>query len=252
MDILEVKHLKKSYGTKTGRTEVLRDISLSVGENETLAVMGPSGSGKTTLLNLMSGIDRADGGEITIAGTRLSDMSRSERALFRRKKLGMVFQDFNLLDCLRVRENILLPMALEKKEAEEQEERLEWASRLLGIESILLKNVWSISGGEKQRAAIARAIVNSPALIFADEPTGNLDSKSSGDVMDCLAERNEKSGTAILMVTHDAYAASRLQRVVLLKDGRIVSELERKSGRGQFYREILGMLALIGGERDDL
>ncbi|MEA4889190.1 MAG: ABC transporter ATP-binding protein [Clostridiaceae bacterium] len=247
MNILEVSHVWKSYKTKKDTTDVLRDINLCVGENERVAVMGPSGSGKTTLLNLISGIDRADGGEIIIDGKNTSDMKKSEIALFRRKKLGMVFQDYNLLECLNVRENILIPMALEKIYSDEQEARLEHVAKVLCISDILNKRIPDISGGQKQRAAIARAIINTPAVIIADEPTGNLDSKSAKDVMEYLMEANEKFGTSILMVTHDPFAASYCQRVILLKDGAIISELARNGSRQQFFHDIHKMLVMIGG-----
>jgi ABC-type antimicrobial peptide transport system, ATPase component len=252
MNILEVSHVYKCYLSKTEKTEVLKDISLSIGEKETVAVMGPSGSGKTTLLNLLSGLDAADSGEILINGKNITDMSKEEMALFRRKNLGMVFQDFNLLDCLNVRENILVPMALEKMFCENQEARLGEVAELLGIGGILGKKVSDISGGEKQRTAIARAIANSPSIIIADEPTGNLDSKSAKDVMSYLAEANEKFGVGLLMVTHDSFAASYCQRVVLLKDGAIVSELIRKGSRKQFFHDILEMLVMIGGDQNDI
>ena len=252
MNILEVSHVFKSYKTKTEKADVLKDINLCVGESETVAVMGPSGSGKTTLLNLISGIDKADSGEIVIDGKSISDMSKSEMALFRRKRLGMVFQDFNLLECLNVRENILVPMSLEKMYCDEQEIRLENVAKILCIEDILNKNVTDISGGQKQRTAIARAIANDPVVIIADEPTGNLDSKSAKDVMSYLVEANEKFGTGILMVTHDTFAASFCKRIILLKDGTVVSELDRKGSRHQFFHDILEMLVMIGGETNDI
>jgi putative ABC transport system ATP-binding protein len=252
MNILDVSHVFKSYQTKTEITEVLKDINLSVGEKETVAVMGPSGSGKTTLLNLISGLDKADSGEITIDGKSLSEMSKAEMALFRRKRLGMVFQDFNLLECLNVRENILIPMALEKMYLDEQEARLKKVAEILSIGDILGKNITDISGGQKQRVAIARAIANAPAMIIADEPTGNLDSKSAKDVMNYLVEADESLGTSILMVTHDSFAASFCQRVVLLKDGAIICEKHRKGSRQQFYHDILEMLVMMGGDQNDI
>jgi putative ABC transport system ATP-binding protein len=252
MNILEVSHVWKSYQINTEKTNVLKDINLCLSENEMVAVMGPSGSGKTTLLNLISGIDKADKGEITIEGNKISAMSKSDMALFRRKRLGLVFQDFNLLDCLNVRENILLPMALEQLDDSWQENRLEKLSEVLCIKDIMNKNVSDISGGEKQRAAIARAIANDPAIIFADEPTGNLDTKSTKDVMNYLVEANDRFGACILMATHDTFAASYCRRVVLLKDGAIISEQKRSGSRKQFFHDILDMLVLIGGDQDDI
>lgn len=252
MNILEVRNVWKSYKTKAGKTDVLKNISLCVGANEMVAVMGPSGSGKTTLLNLLSGIDRADHGKIIIEGNSISEMKKSDMALFRRKRLGLVFQDFNLLECLAVMENILLPMALEMKDCDEQDSQLNMLSRTLCIGDILDKNIPDISGGQKQRVAIARAIVNNPAVIFADEPTGNLDSKSTKDVMHYLAEANDKFGTSVLMVTHDTFAASYCQRVILLKDGNVIFELKKNGSRKQFFHDILEMLTLIGGDQDDI
>lgn len=252
MNILDARNLFKCYNSKDDKIDILKDISLNMETSEMVAVMGPSGSGKTTLLNLLSGIDKSDSGEITIGGTNTSNLKKSEMALFRRKNLGLVFQDFNLLDCLNVRENILLPMALENTEIEDQNIRLEKIAEILCIEKILDKKITDISGGERQRAAIARAIVNDPAVIFADEPTGNLDSKSTKDVMEYFVETNEKLGTGILMVTHDTFAASYFQRVVLLKDGEIISELTRHGTRKQFFHEILELLELIGGDSNDI
>lgn len=252
MNIIEVRHVWKSYQTKTEKADVLKDINLCVRANEMVAIMGPSGSGKTTLLNLISGIDRADKGEILIEGNSISAMKKSDMALFRRKRLGLVFQDFNLLECLTVRENIILPMALEKKDRHEQESQLNMLSQILCIGDILDKNIPDISGGQKQRVAIARAFVNNPAVIFADEPTGNLDSKSTKDVMHYLAGANDKFGAGVLMVTHDTFAASYCQRVLLLKDGKVLSELQKKGSRKQFFRDILEMLVLIGGEQNDI
>lgn len=251
MNALEIHRLWKSYRIKNETTTVLQDINLAIKERETVAVMGPSGSGKTTLLNLISGIDQANQGEITLAGNKLSAMNKSELALLRRKRLGLVFQDFNLLDCLNVRENILLPMALEKIEHEQQDARLTELAEIFHITAILKQNVADISGGEKQRVAIARAVANNPTLILADEPTGNLDSKSTKDVMTYLIHANEAFGATLLLVTHDPFAASYCQKVVLLKDGAILLEQEKKGTR-QFFQDILKLQLLIGGDTDDL
>jgi ABC-type lipoprotein export system ATPase subunit len=252
MNILEVNHMWKSYKTKIEKIDVLKDMNLSIQEKEMVAIMGSSGSGKTTLLNLISGIDKADKGEIIIDGNKISDMKKSDMALFRRRRLGLIFQDFNLLESLSVKENILVPMALEHKDFEEQEAQVANISRLLGIEDILGKNVFDISGGQKQRVAISRALVNNPAIIFADEPTGNLDSKATKDVMNYFTQVNETFGTSILVVTHDTFAASYCHRIVLLKDGAIVAELKRKGTKKQFFHDILELLEVIGGAQDDI
>ena len=211
-----------------------------------------SGSGKTTLLNIISGVDRLDKGSVSIEGKYLSSMDKTEMALFRRKRLGMVFQDFNLIESLSVKENVLLPMILEKKPQEEQEEQAEKNFKIIGIEDIKDKNVTEISGGQKQRAAICRALINNPAIILADEPTGNLDSRSKKEVMNYFVHVNNKIGTSILMVTHDVFAASYCNRAVLLKDGKFASEIEKTGSRNEFLNSIVKMLALIGSEQDGI
>ena len=179
-------------------------------------------------------------------------MSKTELALFRRRRLGMVFQDFNLIESLSVKENVLLPMILEKATADEQDEQAEKILKVLGIEEIQEKAVTEISGGQKQRAAICRALINNPALILADEPTGNLDSQSTRDVMHHFVRINQKMGTSILLVTHDLYAASCCHRAVLLKDGKFAADIGKTGSRQAFLDSIAGMLTLIGGGQDDI
>jgi ABC-type lipoprotein export system ATPase subunit len=253
MDSLDIKDLWKSYklGDKDEVT-ILKGLNLQVKQGDMVAIMGPSGSGKTTLLNIMSGIDSLDKGNVYIEGENLSHMNKSEMALFRRRRLGLVFQDFNLIESLSVKENILLPMILEKKFEEEQEEQLEKIVKILGIEDIQTKNITEISGGEKQRAAIGRALVNNPAVILADEPTGNLDSRSTREVMKHFVHINEEIGASILMVTHDTFAASYCNRAVLLKDGEFVTEVDRTGSRREFLDSITEMLRIIGGDQDDI
>lgn len=252
MSILEVKNVWKSYGNKENKVSVLKDLSFSVEDGDFTAIMGPSGSGKTTMINVICGIDRADKGDILLQGTNINEIGKAELALFRRRKLGLVFQDFNLLDSLNVRENILLPMILEEKSDNEQNEQLEKIASFLEIGDILSRDIWNISGGQKQRVAISRALVNNPALICADEPTGNLDSKSTQDAMNYFQKVNEDLHTSILMVTHDIFAASYCKRVILLKDGKIIDELNKTSSRQQFCKEIMEMMTMIGGGLDDL
>ncbi len=252
MNIMEIQNITKTYKLRNkGGITVLNGITLHIGKGEMIAIMGPSGSGKTTFLNIISGIDRADSGTVILNGREFMDMNKSEMALLRRKQMGMVFQDFNLIDSLSVKENIMLPMILEKKEPAVIESQLQKLSELLGISDILGKNTYEISGGQKQRAAICRALVNEPELIFADEPTGNLDSKSSKDVMQYLNKVNKECGTSVLMVTHDSVAASYCNRVVLLQDGKIITEIAKKESRKQFFKEILDVLSLIGGDTDE-
>lgn len=248
---LEIQNVWKSYSLRDRkRTEVLKDLSLQIEPGELVAAMGPSGSGKTTLLNLISGVDRPDRGSIWIDGRDLSELDWDELALFRRRRLGMVFQDFNLIESLTVRENILLPMILEKKSDDEQEERVQEILRIFGIEDRKDQNIADLSGGQKQRTAIGRALVNHPAVLLADEPTGNLDPKSAKEAIACFLKINQEFGTAIFMVTHDASVASYCDRVVFLKDGVFFTEVEKTGSREAFLRCIEETLA--GGESDDI
>ncbi|HEX3026048.1 MAG TPA: ABC transporter ATP-binding protein [Clostridia bacterium] len=248
---LEIKNVWKSYSLRNReKTTVLKDLSLQIEPGELVAAMGPSGSGKTTLLNLISGVDRPNSGSIWIEGRDLSELDWDELALFRRRRLGMVFQDFNLIESLTVRENILIPMILEKKSAEEQEERAEEILRIFAIEDKKDQNIADLSGGQKQRTAIGRALVNHPAILLADEPTGNLDPKSTKEAIDCFLKINREFGTSILMVTHDASVASCCKRVVFLKDGAFLTEIKKTGSRTEFLHSIKETLA--GGESDDI
>lgn len=249
LDILSAAGIIKSYDKNN---LVINDISFNIEEGDMVAVMGPSGSGKTTLLNVITGIDKKYNGDITIDGTILSNLSKDDTALFRRRNIGVVFQDFNLIESISVKENIMLPMILDKIEEEDQENRVKRIASILGIEDILDKGITKISGGQKQRVAIARAVINNPKIIFADEPTGNLDSKSTKDVMDYFSKINSIFKTSVLMVTHDVFAASYCRRVILIKDGKIVSEHLRKGSRKEFFDKILNMLELLGGVEDDI
>ncbi|HEY5586593.1 MAG TPA: ABC transporter ATP-binding protein [Ruminiclostridium sp.] len=253
MNCLDIKDVWKSYILRNKEeVSILKGLNLQVKQGDMVAIMGPSGSGKTTLLNIISGVDRSDKGSVWIEGQYLSDMNKAEMAIFRRRRLGMVFQDYNLIESLSVKENVLLPMILEKKSVEEQEEQSKKILKILGIEDTQTKNITEISGGEKQRVAICRALINSPAIILADEPTGNLDSRSTREVMKYFAHINHEVGTSILMVTHDTFAASYCNRAVLLKDGEFAVEIEKTGSRKGFLDSITEMLALIGGEQDDV
>lgn len=248
-NILNVKDLYKSYPmNKDSVLNVLQGISFHVKAGEMVAVMGASGCGKTTLMHLISGIDRPDSGSITIHDVETSGMKKSEMALFRRNNIGLIFQDYNLLESLTVRDNILLPLIL-NHEKEENEEKLTKILRILSIEDIINKNITDISGGQKQRVAIARAFIHTPKIILADEPTGNLDAKSTSDVMQYLKSMNEISGVTLLMVTHDCYAATCCGRVLLLKEGKIVSVLQRDhKSQDEFRSNIYEFLKQTGGE----
>lgn len=253
MNSLDINGIWKSYILRNKKeVEVLKGLNLQVKQGDMVAIMGPSGSGKTTLLNIISGVDRPDKGSVYIEGNYVSDMNKEEMAIFRRRKLGMVFQDYNLIESLSVKENVLLPMILDKKPEEEQEEQAKIILEILGIEDIQDKNITEISGGQKQRAAICRALVNRPAIILADEPTGNLDSKSTREVMRYFTRINNQLATSILMVTHDTFAASYCNRAVLLKDGEFATEIEKTGSRKEFFNSITEMLKLLGGEPDDV
>ncbi|ARV46457.1 lantibiotic ABC transporter ATP-binding protein PsdA [Bacillus inaquosorum] len=250
MNVLQTTNLSKTYYSNKGTIsyQALSDFDLSVAKGEFVGIMGPSGSGKTTLLNLLATIDKPTQGEMMINGIQPKTLKDQDLALFRRRELGFVFQDFNLLDTLTIRENILLPLALDKVKLREMEARLEELADTLQIKHILDHRTYEVSGGQQQRAACARAIIHNPALILADEPTGNLDSKSAKQVMNTLAQLNEEKEATILLVTHDATAASFCKRIVFIKDGRFFSEIHRGTNRQVFYQSILDTLSVLGGD----
>lgn len=230
----------------------LNQLSFEVNKGEFVAVMGPSGSGKTTLLNLISTIDSATSGTITIDGLRPEEMTKTELALFRRRQLGFVFQDFNLLQMLTVEENLVLPLTLDGHSINEMKKRIKDVAKKLDLEQILEKRPNEISGGQAQRTAIGRALIHRPSFILADEPTGNLDSKASRDVLELLAKVNREQQTTILMVTHDPIAASYCDRVVFIKDGEFFNEIYSDNRRQTFFQRILNVLSLLGGNVNDL
>lgn len=251
MSILQVRHLTKIYEGSIAQT-ALDNISFSIEKEEFVGIMGPSGSGKTTLLNLIATIDQPTSGEILINGKNPHHLNRKDTALFRRHELGFVFQHYNLLDTLTVEENIVLPLTLDDVRVEEMDKKVTYLAKKLGIEQILGKRTYEISGGQMQRTAIARAIIHEPSLILADEPTGNLDSKASKDVMDTLSSLNKEEGATTLMVTHDPVAASYCNRVIFIKDGKLYNEIYCGDNRQTFYQKIIDMLSLLGGNSHDL
>lgn len=210
--------------------------------------MGPSGSGKTTLLNMISTIDKPTTGTMELKGKNPLLLRGEELALLRRRELGFVFQDFNLLDTLTIGENIVLPLTLDKVSVKEQDERLNEVSTILGIKDLLGKRTFEVSGGQAQRTAIARALINNPSILLADEPTGNLDSKSSKVVMELFQKINKENKVTTMMVTHDPLAASYCSRILFIKDGSIYNEIYKGSSREQFYQEIMDVLTLLGGD----
>jgi putative ABC transport system ATP-binding protein len=209
--------------------------------------MGPSGSGKTTLLNMISTVDQPTSGKIEIQGRNPLLLQGDQLALFRRKELGFVFQDFNLLDTLTLGENIVLPLTLDQVPVQEQDVRLQQVADILGIRHLLDKRTFEVSGGEAQRTAIARALIHNPSLLLADEPTGNLDSKASRDVMELFEKINREQRLTTIMVTHDPLAASYCSRILFIKDGAIYNEVYKGGGRQQFYQQIIDVLSMLGG-----
>lgn len=254
MEVLNIENLTKVYGSKFGGAKytALKDINLKVENGEFVGIMGPSGSGKTTFLNVISTIDKPTSGKVLIEENDITKLKEPRLSSFRRDKLGFIFQDFNLLDTMTLKENIVLPLALSKTPYDTIEKRLGDISIKLGINDILNKYPYEISGGQKQRAAAARAIITEPSLVLADEPTGALDSKASKELLNCLEYLNDKNSATILMVTHDAFAASYCKRIIFIKDGKLFNEIYRGDiNRKSFYQNILKILSVIGGETDD-
>ncbi|MBU3129307.1 ABC transporter ATP-binding protein [Clostridium tagluense] len=246
MDILDVKNLSKVYGNKIVFT-ALDNISFTIEEGEFVGIMGPSGSGKTTLLNMISTVDKPTSGEIRIKDKNPLKLKGDNLALFRRRELGFVFQDFNLLDTLTVGENIVLPLTLDGVPVKNQDDELNRISKILGIENLINKRTFEISGGEAQRTSIARALIHNPTLLLADEPTGNLDSKAAMVVMELFKKINKDEKVTTMMVTHDAFSASYCNRILFIKDGTMYNEIYKGDTRQLFYQEIIDVLALMGG-----
>ncbi len=247
--ILEVKNLKKYYGSHGNITKAVDGISFDVLKGEFVAIMGASGSGKTTLLNTISTIDTVTSGNIYLNGVDITTLKEEELADFRRENLGFIFQDFNLLDTLTIEENISLALIINHEDVLKVEQKVDDIAKKLGIGDILDKFPYEVSGGQKQRCACARALINEPKLILADEPTGALDSKSSRMLLEAMDEMNERLNATILMVTHDSFSASFCKRVIFIKDGKIFNEiLKGKKSRKEFFNEILDVLTMLGGD----
>lgn len=252
MSMLEVRDLKKIYTARLGgaKVQALTSVNFTVEKGEDVAIMGESGSGKTTLLNILAALDKPTGGEVILDGMPLSNIKERDIAQFRRDNLGFVFQDFNLLDTFSLQDNIFLPLVLSGKSYKEMNSRLGLLARILGIESLLKKYPYEVSGGQKQRAAVARALITQPKLVLADEPTGALDSKSADQLLDLFNSINEREQT-ILMVTHSVKAASHAKRVLFLRDGEVFHQLYRGGcTREEMYQKISDTLTMIatGGE----
>ncbi len=255
MALLEVRNLKKTYTSRFGglKAEALRDVSFTVESREFVAIMGESGSGKTTLLNILAALDQPTGGSVWLEGKNFADIPESAKAAFRRDHLGFVFQDFNLLDTFSVRDNILLPLVLQNRPVPEMEQRLAPLAQKLSLANLLAKYPYEISGGQKQRTAVARALITAPQILLADEPTGALDSKAAGNLMR-MFEGIHAEGQTVFMVTHSAQAASYASRVLFIKDGQLFHQMYRgDQSREAFFQKIVHALTALtdGGEAGD-
>lgn len=252
--ILSVSHLEKVYGGRGSRTKALSDLSFQVEQGGFTGIMGASGSGKTTLLNCIATIDRPTSGSITVEGTEITRMKGKALSRFRRERLGFIFQDCDLLDTLTGLENIALALTIQGARPGEVERRARETAALLGLEGVLDKYPYQMSGGEQQRVAAARAIVGRPALVLADEPTGALDSRAAGQLLRQLSWLNREQGTTILMVTHDAFTASWCRRILFIQDGALFRELRRedREDRRTFFARILGVVGALGGDAADV
>lgn len=250
--VLETRKLKKEYGSKDSIFKAIDNIDLKVYEGEFLGIMGPSGAGKTTLLNMLSTIDKPTSGNIYYEDKDIGNMKNRELSVFRRNNIGFIFQDFNLLDSMSVEDNIALPLALSKVNSKEIKSKIEKLSSFFGLKDQIKKYPYQLSGGQKQRVAAARALITSPSIVFADEPTGALDSKSSQELLQCLSKMNEEFNTTIIMVTHDAFSASYCKRILFIKDGKIHTRIDKDSSRKEFFKRIIDLLGSMGGGVDEL
>ncbi|NOU65303.1 ATP-binding cassette domain-containing protein [Paenibacillus sp. LMG 31461] len=252
MSILQAVKIHKSFGSKHNKQEVLRGLDISIEKGEFVSIMGPSGSGKTTLLNVLSSIDKVSHGSIQINKAETTTMKEKQLAEFRKNHLGFIFQDYNLLDTLTVKENILLPLSITKMSKVEANHRFHDLATELGIYALKDKYPNEISGGQKQRTSAARAFIHDPDIIFADEPTGALDSKSASDLLNKLSEMNVSRQASIVMVTHDPVAASYSSRVIFIKDGQIYSQIYKgQETRQAFFQDIMKTQGVLGGVHNE-
>jgi cationic antimicrobial peptide transport system ATP-binding protein len=246
--ILQAKQIAKTYGNKQTEQEVLKDIDLSIEAGEFVAIMGPSGSGKTTLLNVLSSIDYLTHGSIILDGQQLEKLSNKALSEIRKKDIGFIFQEYNLLHTLTVKENIMLPLSVQKLDKKEMNERYQRITQALNIFEISDKYPSDISGGQRQRTSAARAFITYPKIIFADEPTGALDSKNTRDLLQRFQKINELYNATIVMVTHDPLVASFSERVIMLKDGQVFTEIyQGEDDKNVFHKEILRAQSILGG-----
>ncbi|WP_026673460.1 ABC transporter ATP-binding protein [Alkalihalobacterium bogoriense] len=250
MKIVEVENVSKSYQSKNNEKtyEALRHISFHIEKGEFVGIMGSSGSGKTTLLNVLGSLDKPTTGTIKINDKDVVSLKKGELAKHRVENIGFIFQDYNLLETMTLKENIILPLALQEQDSEVLEEKLKPLVKKLGIEEVVDKYPYEVSGGQQQRAAACRALITSPAIILADEPTGNLDSTSSEDLLLLLQELNEHFQVTILMVTHDVFAASYCERILFIKDGVFIDEVKKQDNNENYITIIMSKMRVLGGK----
>ncbi len=246
--VVEIKNLVKNYGTGGFCTTVLKGIDLEIFQNDFIAIMGPSGSGKTTLLNILSTIDKPTQGKVMLDGIDITKVSNRDLSKIRRDKIGFIFQDYNLLDTMTLQDNIALPLSLNGASGRICIQKSETLAHLFGLKGHLRKYPYQLSGGQKQRGAACRALITNPEIIFADEPTGALDSRSGKELLECLKMVNDNGQATILMVTHDAFSASYAKDVYILSDGQIQCRLSKGNDRREFYDKIIDMQASMGGD----
>lgn len=251
MQILKVENISKVYGTKksSNKYTALKNISFEVNQGDFIGVMGASGSGKTTLLNILGSLDKPTTGRFIMNGNDISTLHKNDLAKHRMENIGFIFQDYNLLETMTLKENIMLPLSLMGKDVKTIEAEVAKLAGDLGITHVIDKYPYEVSGGEQQRAAACRALINNPKMILADEPTGNLDSKSGKDLLNLLDFINTEYKATILMVTHDVFAASYCRKILFIRDGEIYNELYAGSDKKQFFDSIIDVMSMLGGER---
>ncbi|WP_250675883.1 ABC transporter ATP-binding protein [Paraclostridium ghonii] len=246
--MLKVLNLNKSIKTNKNTFKILENINLEVKDGEFISIMGPSGAGKTTLLNIMSTIDRPSQGNVYYDNEDVHSLKNKDLSKFRRDNIGFIFQDYNLLDNMSIEDNIALPLVIANENPHKIQKEVKKLADFFGIKQHLKNYPYELSGGQKQRVAAARAIITSPSIMFADEPTGALDSKSASELLNCLKEMNKKFNVTIIMVTHDAFTASYSDKIIFIKDGRLNTRIDSNGNRKDFFKQIMNLLTSMGGE----
>lgn len=246
--MLKVSNLNKSIKTNKNTFKILENINLEVKDGEFISIMGPSGAGKTTLLNIMSTIDRPSEGKVYYDNKDVHSLKNKDLSRFRRDNIGFIFQDYNLLDNMSIEDNIALPLVIANEKPDKIQKEVKKLADFFGIKQHLKNYPYELSGGQKQRVAAARAIITSPSIIFADEPTGALDSKSASELLNCLKEMNKKFNVTIIMVTHDSFTASYSDKIIFIKDGRLNTRIDSNGNRKDFFKQIMNLLTSMGGE----